>query len=89
MAGRRQYTDGQTVAILKEAAAGAKASELCRQDGVSEKTLDRWRNKFAGMTMSGIKKMRALEEENAKLKRKVAELVRNIDTVKEPLLKYF
>lgn len=89
MARRRKYTDEQIVGILKESAAGAKTEELCRKYGVSPNTFYVWRTKFAGMTVPDIKKMRALEEENRKLKMKVAELTLDIDTVKELLTKNF
>jgi putative transposase len=86
---RRRYTEEQIVAILKEAAAGAKTDDLCRKYGVSPNTFYNWRTKFAGMTVPDIKRMRALEEENLKLKKKVAELTLDIDNVKELLTKNF
>ena len=89
MARRRKYTDEQIVAILKEAAAGAKTDELCRKYGVHPNTLYAWRDKFAGMTVPDIKKLRTLEDENLRLKKKVAELTLDIDTVKELLRKNF
>jgi putative transposase len=89
MAGRKRYTEEQVVAILKESQAGAKTDELCRKYGVSSKTFYHWRAKYAGMTVPDIKKMRSLEEENRKLKMKVAELTLDIDNVKELLTKNF
>lgn len=86
---RKRYTEEQVVAILKEGAAGAKTDDLCRRYGVSPNTFYAWRTKFAGMTVPDIKKMRALEEENLKLKKKVAELTLDIDNVKELLTKNF
>lgn len=87
MARRRKYTDEQVVAILKESAAGAKTDELCRKYGVSHNTFYIWRQKFAGMTVPDIRKLRALEEENLKLKKKVAELVLENDAAKVLLSK--
>jgi putative transposase len=86
---RRKYTEEQIVSILKEAAAGTKTDEICRKYGVSPNTFYQWRTKFAGMTVPDIKKMRSLEEENRRLKMKVAELTLDIDTVKELLTKNF
>lgn len=86
---RKRYTEEQIVAILGEATAGAKTVDLCRKYGVSENTFYAWRSKFAGMTVPDIKKMRTIEEENRRLKMKVAELTLDIDTVKELLRKNF
>ena len=86
---RKRYTEEQIVAILKEGAAGAKTEDLCRKYGVSPNTFYAWRTKYSGMTVPDIKKMRTLEEENRRLKMKVAELTLDIDTVKELLTKNF
>lgn len=86
---KKRYSEEQVVSILKEAAAGTKTLEICRKYGVSENTFYKWRAKYAGMTVPDIKKMRALEEENRRLKMKVAELTLDIDTVKELLTKNF
>jgi len=84
---RKRYTEEQIVSILKEAAAGLATGELCRKYGISEGTLYNWRTKYSGMTVPDIKKLRALEEENAKLKRKVGELTMDLDAAKELLSK--
>lgn len=86
---RKHYSEEQILAILREGAAGAKTVDICRKHGVSENTFFRWRAKYSGMTVPDIKKMRALEEENRKLKMKVADLTLDIDTVKELLRKNF
>lgn len=86
---RKRYTEEQIVEILKEGAAGAKTEDLCRKYGVSHNTFYAWRNKFAGMTVPDIKRLRSLEDENLRLKKKVAELTLDIDTVKELLRKNF
>ena len=86
---RKRYTEEQIVAILGEATAGAKTIDLCRKYGVSENTFYNWRSKYAGMTVPDIKKMRLIEDENRRLKMKVAELTLDIDTVKELLRKNF
>lgn len=84
---RKRYTEEQIVSILKEAVAGAKTEELCRKYGVSQNTFYAWRTKFAGMTVPDIKKLRSLEEENLKLKRKVGELTMDLDAAKDLLSK--
>ena len=86
---KKRYAEEQIVSILKEAAAGTKTLEICRKYGVSENTFYKWRAKYAGMTVPDIKKMRTLEDENRRLKMKVAELTLDIDTVKELLTKNF
>lgn len=84
---RKRYTEEQVVSILKEAAAGAKTEDLCRKYGVSHNTFYAWRTKFAGMTVPDIKKLRSLEEENLKLKRKIGELTMDLDAAKDLLSK--
>lgn len=84
---RKRYTEEQVVAILRESSAGAKTDELCRKYGVSTGTFYQWRQKFAGMTVPDIKRLRALEDENLKLKKKVAELVLENDAAKVLLTK--
>ena len=80
---RKRYTEEQIVRILKEATAGAKTKDLCRKYGVSENTFYAWRNKFSGRTIPDIKKLRALEDENRKLKHIVAELTLDNRALKE------
>lgn len=89
MARRKRYTEDQIVAILKQAAAGMKTEELCRKYGVSPNTFYNWRQKYSGMTVPDIKRLKALEDENLRLKKKVAELTLDIDTVKDLLSKNF
>lgn len=86
---RKRYTEEQIVGILKEAAAGAKTEEICRKYGVSHTTLYAWRTKFAGMEVPDIKRLRALEEENRKLKHMVADQALEIRAIKELLSKNF
>ena len=86
---RKRYTDEQIVGILKEATAGVKADELCRKYGVSRNTFYAWRTKFAGMEVPDIKKLRALEDENRRLKHMVADQALEIRAIKELLTKNF
>jgi putative transposase len=70
---RSRYTEEQIIAVLREHEAGAKAADLCRKYGMSEATLYNWKAKFGGMDVSDAKRLRALEDENAKLKKLLAE----------------
>ena len=70
---KSQFTDEQIIRALREVDAGAKPADVCRRLGVTEKTFYRWRQKFAGMDVSEAKRLRALEDENAKLKRLLAD----------------
>ena len=66
---RSRFTEEQIIAVLREHEAGAKAGELCRKYGMSEATLYNWKAKFGGMDVSDAKRLRALEDENGKLKK--------------------
>jgi len=69
----KRFTEEQIIAVLKEAEAGAKTKELCRRHGISDATFYNWKAKYAGMTVSEARRLRELEQENAKLKRLLAE----------------
>ena len=70
---RKRFTEEQIIGVLKQAEAGAKTQELCRQHGISEATFYNWKAKYAGMTVSEARRLRELEAENSKLKRLLAE----------------
>jgi putative transposase len=70
---KTRFTDEQIVAVLKEAEAGAKVADLCRKHGISDATYYNWKAKFAGMTVAETQRLKALEAENAKLKKLLAE----------------
>ena len=72
MKGKR-FTEEQIIRVLKEAESGLKVSDLCRQQGISEATYYRWKSKYGGMEVSEAKRLRALEEENRRLKQLVAD----------------
>lgn len=70
----RKYTEAQIVNILKEAQSGVKVEEICRKYNVSSNTVYKWRQKYSGMEISDVKRLRALEDENRRLKHIVADL---------------
>lgn len=86
---RSRFTEEQIIGILKEHQAGLGAKELCRKYGVSDATFYKWRAKFGGMEVSDAKKLKALEAENAKLKKLLAEQMMDVSTLKEMLGKNF
>ena len=71
---RKRYTEEQIIAILKEGESGAATPDLCRRHGISEGTFYRWKAKFGGMDVNEARRLKALEEENRKLKQLVADL---------------
>ena len=70
---RIRFTEEQIIAVLREHEAGAKAADLARKHGISEATLYNWKAKYGGMDVSDAKRLRALEDENRKLKKLLAE----------------
>jgi putative transposase len=69
----KRFSEEQIIVVLKEADAGAKTKELCRRHGISEATFYNWKAKYAGMTVSEVRRLKELEAENSKLKRLLAE----------------
>ena len=67
---RRRFTEEQIIAILKEHEAGVSVSDLCRKHGVSDASIYKWKARFGGMDVSDARRLKALEDENAKLKRR-------------------
>ncbi len=86
---RSRFSEEQIIGILKEHQAGASAADLCRKHGVSDATFYKWRSKYGGMEVSDAKKLKALEAENAKLKKLLAEQMMDVSTLKEMLGKNF
>ena len=68
-----RFSDSQIIAVLKQAEAGKPVPELCREYGISSATFYKWKSKFGGMDVSDAKRLKALEDENAKLKKLLAE----------------
>jgi putative transposase len=79
---KSRFSEAQIVGILKEHEAGEATKEICRRHGISSATFYGWKAKFGGMEVSDIAKMRALEDENRRLKRIVADQALHIDTLK-------
>jgi putative transposase len=70
---KNRFTEEQIIGVLKEAEAGMKVAEICRKYGISDATYYNWKAKFGGMTVSEAQRLKALEAENGKLKRLLAE----------------
>jgi len=85
----KQYSEEQIIAVLKEGEAGAKVTDLCRKYGMSDATYYNWKKKYAGMTVNELRKLKALEAENRRLKQIVAEQALDNWTLKELLSKNF
>ena len=83
----KRFTEEQIIAVLKEAEAGAKTKELCRRHGISEATFYNWKAKYAGMTVSEARRLKALEDENRKLKKLLAESMLDNAALKDLLSK--
>ncbi|MGE5291212.1 MAG: transposase [Micromonosporaceae bacterium] len=85
MAEQRKYTDEQIVAILQEHAGRVTAKEVIRRHGISLDTFYRWKRKYSGMGKAEVQRLKALEEENRRLKRVVADQALNIQVLKDAL----
>jgi putative transposase len=89
MVQKKKYTEEQIIAVLKEGEAGASVSELSRKYGMSDASYYNWKAKYAGLTVSELKRLKALEEENRRLKQIVGEQALDIRALKELLSKNF
>ncbi len=79
----RRYSEAQIFRVLQEVDAGCPVVDAARKHGVSPATIHRWKSKYGGMTLSELKRLKALEEENAGLKRIVAQQGLDIELLKE------
>jgi len=86
---RSRFSEEQIIGILHEHDAGASCADLCRKHGMSQGSFYSWKAKFGGMTVSDAKRLKALEDENAKLKKLLAEQMMDVSTLKEMLGKNF
>jgi putative transposase len=80
---RKQFTEEQIIAVLKEAEAGVTVADLTRKHGIAEATFYRWKAKYGGMDVSDAKRLKQVEEENRRLKRLVADQALDIQMLKE------
>ncbi len=86
---KSRFSQEQIIGVLKEHHAGLSAGDLCRKHGISDATFYKWRSKYGGMDVSDARKLKAIEDENARLKRLLAEPVMDVSTLKEMLSKNF
>jgi putative transposase len=84
---KSRFSEEQIVGILKEHAAGESTGTLCRRHGISQQTLYRWKAKYDGLDGNELKRLKALQEENVRLKRLVAEQALDNQALKELLRK--
>ena len=82
---KSRYTDAQIMGILRQADSGVPVSSLCREHGMSNASFYKWRAKFGGMDTSMISELKAMAEENRRLKRMYAEMSMQNDLLKEAL----
>lgn len=82
---RSRFSEEQIIGILKQSEAGAKTSEICRQHGISAGTFYAWRSKYGSLEVDEARRLKQLEEENAKLKRIVADQALDITMLKDLL----
>ena len=86
---KRRFTEEQIIGILQEAETGMKVMDVCRKHGISDATYYNWKAKYGGMTVSEARKLRALEEENRRLKHIVADLTLDNQALKAVIEKKF
>ena len=80
-----RFSEEQIIKVLKEHQAGIPIVELCRKHGISDATFYTWRTKYGGMEVSDARKLKALEDENRKLKKLLAESLLDVATLREAL----
>ena len=84
---KTRYTESQIINILSEQENGRKLSDLCREYGISQQTFYNWKNKYGGMDVSQLKKLKELEEENRRLKEMYADVSLQRDALKDVIAK--
>jgi putative transposase len=84
---RKQFSEEQIIGILKEAEAGAVVTELCRKHGMSSATFYAWKGKYGGLEVSEARRLKALEDENGRLKRLLADAMLDNAGLKDLLAK--
>jgi putative transposase len=84
---RKRFTEEQIIGVLREVEAGAKSGDLARRHGVSEATIYNWKAKYGGLDVSDVRRLRSLEDENAKLKKLLADSMLDNAALKDLLSK--
>ena len=84
---RQRFTEEQIIGVLREQEAGAKVADLCRRHGISDATFYNWKARFGGMDVSRAKRLKSLEDENARLKKLLAEQMLDAAALRELLSK--
>lgn len=84
---KSNFSDEQIVAILAQESSGTSATELCRRHSISRQTLQRWKGKFSGMGVAEVRRLKALEDENRRLKQVVGEQALDIHALKAVIAK--
>ena len=82
---RGRFTEDQIIGVLREHEAGVKTADLCRKHGISDATFYNWKAKYGGMTVSEVARLRALEDENRRLKKLLAESILDVSALKDLL----
>ena len=80
---KRRFSDEQIIGVIKEYEAGVKSQELCRKDGISDATFYKYKAKFGGTNVSDAKNLRALEDENNRLKRMLLDAMPDNSALKD------
>lgn len=80
---RSRFTEEQIIGVLKEQEAGLKVSDLCRRHGISDATFYKWKTRYGGLEISEAKRLKALEDENSRLKRLLADAMLDNAALKE------
>ena len=86
---KTRFTEAQIIGILNEQEQGVKVPDICRKHGISDATFYNWKSKYGGMKVDELKRLKELEQENARLKRIVANQSLEIDIIKDVLSKKF
>jgi putative transposase len=82
---KSRFSEEQIIAVLKEHQAGIAVADLCRKHGISDATFYNWRSRYGGMEVSDARRLRALDDENRKLKKLLAESMLDVATLREAL----
>jgi putative transposase len=82
---KSRFSEAQMIGVLREQEAGAPTEDVCRRHGISQQTFYRWKSKYGGMEVSDAQKLKALEDENRRLKKLLAESMLDVSALKDLL----